>query len=59
MIEIERPLTVKKLRKILKYFADNSEIFLDVDYANTDGFYITAVIEHEGYVEFVTDAVLK
>ncbi|AFZ20563.1 hypothetical protein [Allocoleopsis franciscana] len=59
-IIIEQPLTVNKLKTILEKLPDNAKIYLDVNYANTDGFNITAIIYNNGeWVEFVTDAVLK
>jgi hypothetical protein len=59
-IIIEQPLTVNKLKTILEKLPNNAKIYLDVDYANTNGFNITAIIYNGGeLVEFVTDAVLK
>ncbi len=43
-IIIEQPLTVNKLKTILEKLPDNAKIYLDVNYANTDGFNITAII---------------
>jgi|GEM_PF-5035188 len=59
-INIEPPLTVNKLKTILEKLPDDAKIYLDVNYANTDGFNITAIIYNGSeWVEFVTDAVLK
>jgi hypothetical protein len=59
-INNEHPLTVKNLKTILDKLPDDAKIYLDVNYANTDGFNITAIIYNGGeWVEFVTDAVLK
>lgn len=54
------PLTVKGLKTILSSVPDNTEIYLDVDYANTDGFSIIGIVYGGGdCIEFVTDAVLR
>ena len=53
------PMTVKKLKRILNKANDNAIIYLDVDYANTDGFDITGVLYNGGkYVQFITNAIL-